>query len=142
MSATAPAKRRSAKKSGPTQPKKVPPVDTDDDPMLKLELRDADGKPIEVSGDGVFVFDSSAGPIKVASAARTRMERPFLTMRIAATADDAGNISTDLVVKLVTEAVRIGGDEQSLGRLEELGPAEFGKFAFEWNRYSGVQAGK
>jgi hypothetical protein len=63
-------------------------------------------------------------------------------MRIAATADDAGNISTDLVVKLVTEAVRIGGDEQSLGRLEELGPAEFGKFAFEWNRYSGVQAGK
>lgn len=141
MSATAPTKRRPAKKRGPTPPK-VQPADVDDDPMLQLELRDEDGKPIEVSGDGIFVFESSAGPIKVASAARTRMERPFLTMRIAATADDEGNISTDLVVKLVTEAVKIGGDEHSLGRLEELGPAEFGKFAFEWNRYSGVKAGK
>lgn len=138
MSATAPAKRRT-KQRGPTPPKARPATEAT---PLELELTDTDGRPIEIVGDGLFRFQSSAGPITIASAAKTRLLRPFLTMRVAATADDDGNISTDLVVKLVTEAVKIGGDAASLGRLEELDPNEFGKFIFEWNRYSGVELGK
>lgn len=136
MSATAPAKRRPSKHRGPTPPKAPA------EPGLTIDLRDSDGRPIEIIGDGLFKFASTEGPIIIASAARTRLERPFLTMRIAAASDDEGNISTDLVVKLIMEAVKIGGDKSSLDRIESLGPRELGRFMSEWNRFSGVDAGK